>query len=47
MLYNSDGLVSASRGELFAFWVIDNDLFHLLPYREFLIRIKNQGVFVT
>lgn len=44
MIINEHGVVSASRNELLAFWIIDDDLFKLFPFREFLIRVKTQGV---
>ena len=30
--------------ELFAFWVIDDDLFRLFPFGELLIRSRRLGV---
>ena len=47
MITNEHGIVSASKMELLAFWIIDNDLFRLLPFGEFLIRCKTQGVTVN
>lgn len=44
MIIDNNGLVSASRNELLAFWIIDDDLFSLFPFGEFLIRCKTQGV---
>ena len=44
MVINEHGIVAASKNELLAFWIIDNDLFRLFPFREFLIRCKVQGV---
>ena len=47
MTIDETGLVSASKAELFAFWVIDDDLFRLFSFSEWLIRCKVQGVYVT
>lgn len=44
MTINEHGILAASRDELMAFWIIDNDLFRLVSFWEFLIRCKQQGV---
>lgn len=46
MIINENGLVSISMLALLAFWLIDDDLFHLLPFGEFVNRVKAQGVTV-
>lgn len=44
MVIDKDGIVSASKNELLAFWIVDNDLFRLFSFWEFIIRNKVQGV---
>jgi hypothetical protein len=46
MVIDKEGITSASKNELLAFWIIDNDLFRLFPFGEFVIRCKGQGVTV-
>lgn len=47
MTTNNRGLVSASRDELMAIWVFDDDLFRLLAYSEWLMWCKIMGVKVS
>ena len=47
MKINSEGIASASRTELLAIWIYDNDLMGLMSYGEWVIRCKTQGVQVT
>ena len=44
MRINQDGLVSASRDELMAIWLFDDDLFRLFAYAEWLMWCKIGGV---
>jgi hypothetical protein len=44
MTINSEGIQTASRDELLAYWIIDNDLFRLFSFWEWLHRCKAQGV---
>lgn len=44
MTKNNRGLVSASREELMAIWVFDDDLFRLFAYSEWLMWCKITGV---
>lgn len=44
MVINENGIVSASKLEMLAIWIIDDDLFKLLPYGEWVMRCKVQGV---
>ena len=47
MRINQDGLVSASRDELMAIWLFDDDLFRLFAYAEWLLWCKIVGVKVN
>lgn len=44
MTTNNRGLVSASRDELLAIWIFDDDLFRLFAYAEWLMWCKIGGV---
>lgn len=44
MTTNNHGLVSASRDELMAIWLFDDDLFRLFAYAEWLMWCKITGV---
>ena len=47
MRINQDGLVSASKDELMAIWLFDDDLFRLFAYAEWLMWCKIAGVKVN
>ena len=47
MMINNSGLVSASRDELMAIWVFDDDLFRLFAYAEWLMWCRITGVIVN
>ena len=47
MRINQDGLVSASKDELMAIWLFDDDLFRLLAYAEWIMWCKITGVKVS
>ena len=47
MITNNRGLVSASRDELLAIWLFDDDLFRLFVYAEWLMWCKITGVKVS
>ena len=40
MITNNSGLVSASRDELLAIWLFDDDLFKLFDFSEWLLWCK-------
>lgn len=44
MMINNSGLVSASRDELMAIWLFDDDLFKLFDFSEWLLWCKIGGV---
>ena len=44
MTINDSGLVSASRDELMAIWLFDDDLFQLFSFSELLLWCKIGGV---
>lgn len=44
MTTNNRGLVSASRDELLAIWLFDDDLFKLFAFSELLLWCKIGGV---
>ena len=44
MTTNNRGLVSASRDELMAIWLFDDDLFQLFAFPEWLLWCKIVGV---
>ena len=44
MTTNNRGLVSASRDELLAIWLFDDDLFQLFSFSELLLWCKIVGV---
>ena len=47
MIINNSGLVSASRDELMAIWLFDDDLFRLFDFRKFVLWCKIAGVIVN
>ena len=47
MTTNNRGLVSASRDELMAIWLFDDDLFKLFAFSELLLWCKIAGVQVN
>lgn len=47
MIIDGNGIVAASKMELLAIWLYDNDLFRLFHYGEFVIRCRIQGVKVN
>ena len=47
MTTNKHGIVSASRDELMAIWVFDDDLFRLFAYAEWLLWARIVGVTVN
>ena len=47
MMTNNSGLVSASRDELMAIWLFDDDLFWLFAYAEWLLWCRITGVRVN
>ena len=47
MMINNSGLVSASRYELMAIWLFDDDLFKLFAFSELLLWCKIAGVKVN
>ena len=47
MTTNNSGLVSASRDELMAIWLFDDDLFRLFDFRKFVLWCKITGVKVS
>ena len=47
MRINQDGLVSASKDELLAIWLFDNDIFQLFAFSEWLLWCKITGVKVN
>ena len=47
MMLNNSGLVSASRDELLAIWLFDDDLFKLFDFSEWLLWCKIVGVKVN
>ena len=47
MMTNNSGLVSASRDELMAIWLFDDDLFRLFAYAECVLWCKITGVKVS
>ena len=47
MKTNNRGLVSASRDELMAIWLFDDDLFRLLDFGKFVLWCKIVGVKVN
>ena len=47
MMINNSGLVSASRDELMAIWLFDDDLFRLFDFRKFVLWCKITGVKVS
>ena len=44
MTTNNRGLVSASRDELMAIWLFDDDIFQLFAFYEWLLWCKIGGV---
>ena len=44
MIIDNNGIVAASKLELLAFYIYDPDLFKLMPFEEWVIRCKTQGV---
>ena len=47
MTTNNRGIVSASRDELMAIWLFDDDLFRLFDFSELLLWCKIAGVAVN
>ena len=47
MTTNKHGIVSASKDELIAIWVFDDDLFRLFAYAEWLMWCRITGVKVN
>ena len=47
MTTNNRGLVSASKDELMAIWLFDDDLFQLFAFSEWLLWCKIAGVIVN
>lgn len=47
MAINEHGIVSASKFELLAIWLFDDDLFRLIPFGEWFMRCIGQGVKVN
>ena len=47
MTTNNSGLVSASRDELMAIWLFDDDIFQLFAFSEWLLWCKIAGVIVN
>ena len=47
MTTNNSGLVSASRDELMAIWIFDDDIFQLFAFTEWLLWCKIAGVIVN
>ena len=47
MMINKSGLVTASKDELMAIWLFDDDLFRLFAYAEWLMWCRITGVKVS
>ena len=47
MTTNNRGIVSASKDELLAIWLFDDDLFRLFAYAEWLMWCRITGVTVS
>ena len=47
MMLNNSGLVSASKDELMAIWLFDDDLFRLFDFSKWVIWCKIAGVEVS
>ena len=47
MMTNNSGLVSASRDELLAIWLFDDDLFRLFDFSRWVMLCKITGVQVN
>lgn len=47
MTINSEGIAAASKAELLAIWLYDNDLFRTMFFGEWLYRCKVLGVTVN
>ena len=47
MMINDSGLVTASRDEMLAIWLFDDDLFKLFAFSELLLWCKITGVKVN
>ena len=47
MMINNYGLVSASRDELMAIWLFDDDLFRLFDFSRWVMWCKIAGVKVS
>ena len=47
MITNNRGLVSASKDEMMAIWLFDDDLFQLFAFPEWLLWCKIVGVKVN
>lgn len=44
MIIDGNGIVAASKMELLAIWLYDNDLFRLMPFGKWVYWMKVQGV---
>jgi hypothetical protein len=44
MIFDNNGILSASKTELLAMWLYDNDLFRLMPFGKWVYWMKYQGV---
>lgn len=47
MIFDNSGILTASKTELLAIWIYDNDLFRLMPFGRLVYLMKYQGVKVT
>ena len=47
MMTNNSGLVTASRDELMAIWLFDDDLFRLFDFSRWVMWCKIAGVIVN
>ena len=47
MMINNSGLVTASKDELMAIWLFDDDIFQLFALSEWLLWCKITGVEVS
>ena len=47
MTTNEHGILAASKTELLAIWIYDNDLFRLMPFGRLVYLMKFQGVKVS
>lgn len=47
MTTNKHGIVAATRDEMLAIWIFDDDLFRIFAYAEWLMWCKIVGVIVN